>query len=226
MTTLELDRIRALTFDCYGTLIDWLGGVRRAVAAMPSLEGCDVGRLLKDRENVELEMLSGPYRPYRDVLAISMARAARMQEREPSPDEIVAFSGSMGTWEPFAETPVALQHLREHYRLAILSNVDDAVLDETLARLDVPIDVRVTAEDVRSYKPAAAHFEEALKRLELDKTEVLHVAQSVRHDLRPAAALGWRTAWVNRLSEKAPLDVKPTVVVPDLQGLVELLADH
>jgi 2-haloacid dehalogenase len=223
MTRLELDRIRALTFDCYGTLIDWLGGVRRAVAAMPSLDGCNTGRLLKDRENVELEMLAGPYRPYRDVLAISMARAARFQEREPGESEITSFAASMGTWEPFPETPGALQNLREHYRLAILSNVDNDILDDTVARLDVPIDVRVTAENVRSYKPATAHFEEALKLLELEKTEVLHVAQSLRHDIRPVGGLGWRTAWVNRLGESLPLDLKPDLVVPDLRTLVERL---
>lgn len=224
MRPLQLDRIRALTFDCYGTLVDWLGGVRTAVAAMPTMAGCDTRRLLADRETIELEMLSGPYRPYRDILAISMARAARMQEREPTPDELAAFTASMGTWPPFAETAEALQVMRERFRLAILSNVDSDVLERTVALIDVPIDVRVAAEDIRSYKPATLHFEEALRRLELEKDEVLHVAQSQRHDLRPAGALGWKTAWVNRLGEELTFDLKPDLVVPDLSSLVTALS--
>ena len=223
MTKLSLDRVRALTFDCYGTLVDWLGGIREAVSEMPSLEGCDLRRLLADRENLELEMLAGPYRPYREVLAISMARAARVQEREPSPEEIAHVRESIGEWRPFEETASVLQGLRERFRLAVLSNVENEVLDRTLTRLDVPFDVRVTAEDVRSYKPATAHFEEALSRLELDRNEVVHVAQSLRHDIRPAGRLGWRTVWVNRQDEALPLDLKPDLSVPDLATLASEL---
>lgn len=223
MAKLELGRVRALTFDCYGTLVDWLGGVRDAVRASRSLAGVDLARLVVDRENEELELEAGPYRPYREVLAISLARAARKQEREPTEAELTAFADGMGAWKPFPETHDALVRLRERFRLAILSNVETATLRRTVELLDVPFDVLVTAEEVRSYKPAKAHFAEALERLQLAKNEVLHVAQSLRHDVRPALALGWSTAWVNRLGESPPMDLKPDIVTPDLTALCERL---
>jgi 2-haloacid dehalogenase len=183
----------------------------------------DVGRLLADRESEELELEAGPYRPYRDVLAISLARAARRQEREPAEEELTSLVESMGTWPPFAETHEALLRLRERFRLAILSNVDTATLESTVSLLDVPFDVLVTSEELKSFKPATGHFEEALVRLELEKGEVLHVAQSLRHDVRTSCALGWGTAWVNRLGESLPMDLKPDLVATDLTSLCDAL---
>lgn len=223
MTRLQIDRVRALTFDCYGTLVDWRGGLTAALRRAESLSGIDVDRLLADRERVELELEAGPYRPYRDVLAISLARAARQQEREPSPAELSAMVESMATWEPFEETHEALLRLRERFRLAILSNVDTDVLQHAVAKLDVPFDALVTSEEQRAFKPATPHFEEGLVRLELTKGDVLHVAQSLRHDVRTASALGWRTAWVNRLGEKLPMDLKPDLVTRNLSELCDAL---
>ena len=215
----QLERIEALTFDCYGTLIDWLSGLRSAIAAMPSLAGCDVEQLLLDREADELDTEIGPYRPYREVLAISMARAARRQRCEPTEAELHQYAESMGAWPMFDETHEALIRLKERYRLAILSNVDTDVLDRTVTALDVPFDALITAEQLHSYKPAHAHFEVALERLELDRTQVLHVAQSLRHDIRPATTLGWNCAWVNRLDEWKPDDVHPAFVTANLREL-------
>ncbi len=223
MAKLELERVRALTFDCYGTLVDWLGGVSDAIRSMASLRGAEVKRLLVDRENEELELEAGPYRPYADVLAISMARAARKQQCEPTEAELRSFALSMGMWQPFPETHDALLRLRERYRLAILSNVDLGTLEQTVSLIDAPFDVLVTAQQIRSYKPAAGHFHEALKLLDLGKDQVLHVAQSLRHDIRPAKSLGWSAAWVNRLNEALPMDLKPDLVTNDLTSLCERL---
>ena len=219
----EPERIQALTFDCYGTLIDWLAGMRSAIAAMPSLASCDLELLLKDREQDELDTEIGPYRLYREVLAISMARAARRQRLEPTEDELRNFADSVGIWPVFAETHDALLRLKERYRLAILSNVDTDVLQQSVALLDVPIDELVTAEQVRSYKPAYAHFEEALLRLNLPRSQVLHVAQSHRHDIEPATKLGWNVAWVNRLGERLPDGSRPNVVTSNLTELIAIL---
>jgi 2-haloacid dehalogenase len=223
MAKLDLERVRALTFDCYGTLVDWLGGVSDAIRSMASLKGAEVRRLLVDRENEELELEAGPYRPYADILAISMARAARKQHCEPTEAELSSFARGMGEWRPFPETHDALLRLRERYRLAILSNVDTETLERTVSLLDVPFDALVTAQQIRSYKPAAGHFHEALKRLDLGKDQVLHVAQSLRHDIRPAKSLGWSTAWVNRLGESLPMDLKPDLVTNDLTSLCDRL---
>ncbi len=223
MAKLDLDRVRALTFDCYGTLVDWLGGLGAWVSSTASLDRVDLDRLLADRANEELELEAGPYRPYRDVLAISLARAARKQKREPTEEELGRLVEGMAGWPPFAETHDALVRLRERFRLAILSNVDDDTLAATVSILDVPFDARITAQELRSYKPATTHFEEALARLELAKGEVLHVAQSLRHDIRPASKLGWNTAWINRLGESLPMDLKPDIVTRDLTSLCDRL---
>lgn len=215
--------IQALTFDCYGTLVDWLGGLRAAMAAMPSLAGCDADQLVLDRERDELDTIIGPYRPYREVLTISMAKAARRQGCEPTEAELYQFAESMGTWPTFEETHAALLRMRERYRLAILSNVDTAVLERSVQQFDVPVDVLVTAQEIHSYKPAHAHFEVALERLELPREKVLHVAQSLRHDIRPATQLGWNTAWVNRLGERLPEDLAPNLVVRSLTELADAL---
>jgi len=219
---------RALTFDCYGTLVDWNRGAREAIASLPSLAGCDVGGLLAARHRAERAIEAGPFRPYADVLARSLAAAAREQNREPTDAELERFAGSVPDWPPFDETPGALARLATRFRLAILSNVDTAPLRATALRLGAPFAALVTAEEVRSYKPARAHFDEALRRLELEREDVLHVAQSVYHDVRPTRALGWRCVWVDREGERAAVrfaseDEAPTRVVATLGELCDAL---
>jgi len=126
---LDLRAIEALTFDCYGTLIDWLTGIRTALHGLPGLAGADLDRLLVDREDLELQILSGPYRRYREVLAISLDRAAREQGIELTESELASLFDGMGAWPPFQESRSALERLAARYRLAILSNVESAVLE-------------------------------------------------------------------------------------------------
>ena len=219
-----LENVDALTFDCYGTLIDWDRGVSDALAAVPSLAGCDPAALVEARHVAEREIQLGDYLPYSECVAESLRRAGRTLEREVSEAEAAAFAASIGDWPPFAESRAQLGRLAARFRLAILSNIETATLERSVALLGVAFDELVTAEQLRSYKPAAAHFHEGLRRLGLPSERVLHVAQSWYHDVVPARSLGWRVAWVNRLGEpRGKGDVEPTLEVRTLAELADAL---
>ena len=220
---LDLRSITHLTFDCYGTLIDWRGGALTAIAAMPSLEGCDHARLVDDWLSADRELTaSDPYLPYGEVLTRGIVNAGHAQDRRIPLVEAVSFAAMQSAWPPFDESPATLSKLGERFSLAILSNVQTPVLEQSVAQLGVEFQQLVTAEQLQSYKPARAHFDEALKRLDVPKESVLHVACSLYHDVRPAQALGWKTAWINREDEPLPDDLEPDVVLPDLASLLRL----
>ena len=214
--------VEALTFDCYGTLIDWLGGVRAAVAETPSLAGADVERLLADREQTEAAVQRGPYQDYDRVLAQSLQDAAELQDRRVPEGEAERFADSMGRWPPFPDSREVLALLAARYRLAILSNVMPDVLERSIAQLGAAF-VAVSAGEIRSYKPARAHFDVGLERLGLPRRSVLHCANSLYHDIVPGLELGWNVAWVNREGAALPDGVEPHVIVPDLAGLAQAL---
>lgn len=215
----------ALTFDCYGTLVDWRGGLLGALRAGPSLEGSavDEERFLRDRQREETRLESGPYLSYREVVARSVTAALAEQGITLPREEAQAIAGSVGDWEPFPDTGAALEILGAGRKLAIVSNVDGADIRRTVARIGVPFAEVITAEDVRSYKPAEPHFREALRRLALPREAVLHVAQSLYHDIRPVLARGGDCAWINRLGESLPPDISPTFHLPDLASLAVAL---
>jgi len=209
----------ALTFDCYGTLIDWYGGVKAAARDTNSLAGIDLERFVRERDAADRELISGPYQPYASVVAESARRAARAQSRELTDGEARDFAASMSRWPPFDESRAALRRLAASHRLAILSNVDTATLAASALLLDAPFELLLTAEMLRSYKPRPAHWHAALAKLGLDRSRVLHVGCSLFHDIRPAQALGIPTAFVNRESEALRREDRPTFVVPDLATL-------
>jgi 2-haloacid dehalogenase len=144
----------------------------------------------------------------------------------PSPDEVAGFAASVPSWPPFADTVPSLRALATRYRLAVVSNVDDDLFAGTAARLEVPFAEVVTAQQVRSYKPARAHFDAVLRRLGLPRERVLHVAQSLFHDIAPATALGFPCVWVNRRAGRTgsgatpPARATPDLEVADLAALV------
>ncbi|HKB15561.1 MAG TPA: haloacid dehalogenase type II [Planctomycetota bacterium] len=220
-------RPAAITFDCYGTLIDWNRGIEGAIAAVPALRRTpepERRSIRARREAIELErFLPKGYRPYREILAESLVEAAREAEIGVPPREAEAFAASMATWPPHADSPEGLARLREKFRLAILSNVDRSTLLASVRLLGVEFDLLVTAEDVRSYKPARAHFDRALAGLGLRPDQVLHVSYTAEHDLLPAQALGISTAWVKRYGAALPSAVKPRLAVPDLLALADAL---
>ena len=223
MTNASIRGFEALTFDCYGTLIDWRGGVAEATARIPGLSGCDLERLVRDRELVERQLEAGPYLPYGEILAESLRRSALEQGRVVPADDAALFARAMADWRPFPDTGPALRRLGANRRLAILSNVETRILRESVARIGVEFELLITAEELRSYKPARAHFDAAVERLRLPKERILHVAASVFHDIRPASALGWTTAWVNRERESRTADVAPRFETPDLGSLADRL---
>jgi 2-haloacid dehalogenase len=188
----NLRDFEALTFDCYGTLIDWERGIGGGVRALlgEASEPVSTERLLDDFARFESVAESGPFRPYRDVLR-EVARAfGREHEVDIDDGAIERFAGSVPDWPPFDDTVEALRALGSRYQLAIVSNVDDDLFEGTARRLGVTFDEVVTAQQVSSYKPARAHFDEVVARLGLPKSKVLHVAQSLYHDIGPARELG------------------------------------
>jgi 2-haloacid dehalogenase len=213
-----------LTFDCYGTLIDWEGGVADALA--PILGGTPDRRTLAARYiEIEAQVEHEAYRPYRDVLAEASARLMRELGRPLPAGRERVLPDSLAAWRPFAEVPEALRRLRDGgYRLAILSNVDRDLLDLSVPLLGIAPDLIVTAEDCRSYKPAPGHWTTFQARSASGPARTIHVGASLYHDMVPAAALGYRTVFINRHGEPVR-GAAPTRVLTDLARLPDTVAE-
>jgi 2-haloalkanoic acid dehalogenase type II len=191
-----------VTFDCYGTLIDWESGLRAAFAEAAAADGValDPVALAAAYAGLEPAVEAESYRSYRDVLAETGRRAAASLGWQLSDEHARRIAEGLPTWPPFPDTNAALERLAgAGYALGILSNVDDDLLAGTLRRLTVPFEILVTAEQVRSYKPAYGHFD-ACRRL-VGGRRWLHAAQSYFHDVEPARALDIPVAWINRRGE-------------------------
>ncbi|MDX6481945.1 MAG: 2-haloacid dehalogenase [Gaiellaceae bacterium] len=206
---------RWATFDCYGTLIDWNGGIERE---LEQLFGPDaVGEKLRAYHELEPEIQrEDPSRSYREVMAIALARLGAPA------DEHDALGRALPDWEPFPEVPAALEEVRPRgWRLAILSNTDRDLIDASVVRLGVSVDETIVASELGSYKPAPAHWEKFFARTGADRARHVHVAASLFHDIAPATMLGLRTVWINRLGE-AP-EPQPDVELTSLDGLADAL---
>lgn len=196
------ESIRLITFDCYGTLIDWENGMLAAMRPMFSRDGrkVDDARLLELYGDIEVELEARPYLPYRQVLAQAVQEMGRRLGVEVSPQQGGEFAESLTRWKPFIDTVPALQSLAKRFQLAIISNVDDDLFAETRKKLPVDFAFVITAQQMKSYKPSHQNFHEALRRSGLEKSQLLHAAQSLYHDIAPANALGIANVWVNRQS--------------------------
>ena len=200
---MRFESIRLITFDCYGTLIDWESGMLAALRPLFSRDGHSVSdlQILELYGEIEAELESGPYLPYRQVLAQAVREIGRRLGIEVSAEEGSAFAESLTQWKPFSDTVTALQSLAKRFRLGIISNIDNDLFAETRKKLaPVEFDVVVTAQQMQNYKPAHRNFEEAIRRSGLSKDQVLHAGQSLYHDIAPANALGIQNVWVNRPS--------------------------
>lgn len=227
-------RFGALTFDCYGTLIDWETGILQALKPLFARHGVTLSddALLELYARHEAALEAEEYQSYRDILRQTAHAMAAEEGFSLAPGEEEILPASLANWPAFPDTVPALDALAPHYRLAVLSNIDDALFYESAERHlggFRRFDVVVTAQQVRSYKPAPPHFTEGLERLGLPSEGVLHVAQSRYHDIAPAHAFGLTTVWVNRRHGKtgsgatAVASATPDYEVPDLTTLVRLL---
>lgn len=222
-----LDRFEVLTFDCYGTLIDWETGITAALrAAAPAWPAGDE-ELLERFAVHEAEAERGPYRPYRRVLANSIRGMATDLGVELTEEAVRLFSDSVGNWPAFPDSPDALRLLTERYRLGVITNCDDDLFAASNRRLGVPFEWLITAEQVGSYKPSIAPFERAFATIPVPRERILHVAQSLYHDHVPAKALGMNTVWINRRHGREgsgatpPAHAEPDLIYPDMRSFSE-----
>jgi 2-haloacid dehalogenase len=228
---LDFDRYTHLTFDCYGTLIDWERGILAALRPVLARHGLALtdDRILELYGELEAAAEAGPYRRYRAVLAAVLAGFGARLGFAPSAEEREAFAASVGQWPPFPDTVEALQALGRRYRLVVLSNVDDDLFAQSARHLATDFAAVITAQQVGSYKPDRRNFRFALARLGAPPARVLHVAQSLFHDIAPAKELGLTAVWVNRRHDRPGFGATPAATaqpdleVPDLRTLARLV---
>jgi 2-haloacid dehalogenase/putative hydrolase of the HAD superfamily len=212
-----------VTFDCYGTLIDWESGIRNAFRLASAEDGVtiDQARIVEAYSAIEPTVERG-YSSYRDVLRETASRVAHALGWAIDRERALFLAESLPSWQPFPDTNRALQSLRGRgIALGILSNVDDDLLAETKKHLAADFELIVTAQQVRSYKPAPPHFTTARERI--GNRRWLHAAQSNYHDIVPANALGIPTAWVNRKGETPLPGGKPAIEVANLLELASAI---
>jgi 2-haloalkanoic acid dehalogenase type II len=212
-----------VTFDCYGTLIDWERGMRAAFASILARSGsaATADEAVEIYGAIEPEVQRGGYQSYRDVLDEAAARTLAAIGIEHPPDARF-LSDSLPSWRPFADTNPALERLRAGgIRLGLLSNIDDDLLTETRKHFTVDFDLLITAQRVRSYKPAEGHFIAA--RSAIGAARWLHAAQSNFHDIVPANRLGIPSAWINRKGEAALPGGEPHYEFHDLTELADAM---
>jgi 2-haloacid dehalogenase len=227
---LDFNRFEVLTFDCYGTLIDWEAGILSALRPILSAHGkqIDDATLLKLYGDFEQRSEQGKFHPYREVLESVVRQFGDELRFTPTVEEARSLPDSLATWQPWPDTVAALRQLKTRFRLAILSNVDDDLFALTRPKLEVDFDEVITAQQAQAYKPSLKLFELALSRIHAPAHRVLHVGQSVYHDVIPAQALGLATVWVNRPSARSGVgavkaaEARPDLTVTSLAELAKL----
>ena len=231
MTELDFDDFDVLTFDCYGTLIDWEAGILaalRPVLAAHGIDAADDDALLAAFARHEAASEAGPYKRYRQVLGEVLTAMLAEHGRVPTPDEVAAFGGSVVDWPAFRDSAAALARLQSRFTLGVITNCDDDLFAASEATLGIRFDMVVTAQQAKRYKPNPRGFELAFERIGLPPARILHVAQSLFHDHVTAKQLGLRTVWVDRRAGKAgggatpPAQATPDLTVPDMATLAAL----
>jgi 2-haloacid dehalogenase len=227
---LDFNRFEVLTFDCYGTLIDWEAGILSALRPILSAheKNTDDATLLKLYGDFEQRSEQGKFHPYREVLESVVRQFGDELRFTPTVEEARSLPDSLATWQPWPDTVAALRQLKTRFRLAILSNVDDDLFALTHPKLEIDFDEVITAQQAQAYKPSLKLFELALSRVHAPAHRVLHVGQSIYHDVIPAQALGLATVWVNRPSARSGVgavkaaEARPDLTVTSLAELAEL----
>jgi 2-haloacid dehalogenase len=218
---------RVLTFDCYGTLIDWEAGI---LAALRSAIDGDVAtdeQLLEAYASNEAAAEAQEWRPYREILANSLADVCLFHGTQPTPEQFASFGGSVADWPAFPDSAAALARLRGRFDLGVITNCDDDLFAFSNSKLGEPFRWVVTAQQARSYKPSTNNFEIAFERIGLPKDSIVHVAQSLFHDHVPAKQLGLKTVWINRRHDRPgtgatpPAAATPDLTFPDMASFAD-----
>lgn len=211
---------RWATFDCYGTLVDWPGGIRSQLARLWPEQDADA--LLRTYHQIEPRIQEGRGIPYRQVMAETLIAVAETGDLAIPDGEADALAASLPSWRVFPEVPGSLTELHDRgWKLAILSNTDADLLDASVAAIGVSVDHRVVASEVGSYKPAYGHWEAFFRETGAERTKHVHVAASLFHDIEPAAKLGLPAVWINRLGETSM--VPRSAELPDLAQLPDTI---
>ena len=217
---LVFDRFRVLTFDCYGTLIDWESGIFSALRPILAAHGKVIpdSALLEMYSALEADAEQGEFQPYREVLQSVVRGFGQRLGFVPTAAEMRSLPESLANWRPFSDTVPALLELKRRYQLAVISNVDDDLFAATAPQLKVSFNHVITAGQARCYKPCLEIFKLALTRIGVSSDQVLHVGQSIYHDVIPAKSLGISTVWVNRPSPRPGAGAaKAASASPDLE---------
>jgi 2-haloacid dehalogenase len=228
---LNFDDYAVLTFDCYGTLIDWETGIWQALSPLLNAHSISMTQdaALELYGEIESRVQRGAYQTYKAVLRSVLAGFGERLGFTPTEAELETFSHSVKDWPAFPDSARALKALSTKYKLAIVSNIDDDLFAYSAQKLEAPFTWVITAQQVKSYKPAPAHFYEVFQRTGLPREQFLHVAQSLFHDIGVAKSLGLATVWVNRRHTKSgsgatpPTEATPDLEVPDLESLARLI---
>src|SRR5690349_4747004 len=202
--SLNFAQFKFLTFDCYGTLIDWETGLLSALQSILKSHSKTLNHaeILNLYAQLESASESGDFKPYREVLKEVVYGFGTLLKFKVMEQEANSLPESLKDWRPFPDTVTALKSLARHYKLCVISNIDDDLFAYSARRLEVPFHVVVTALQARSYKPSHNNFQLALKKIGAPKEQVLHIAESLFHDIVPARELGIKNIWVDRSKGK------------------------
>ena len=217
---------KAITFDCYGTLIDWEAEIQQFFArrlAAKGVEGIDTKALQAQWEEIQFHYIQQQYRPYRQVLGDTMKMAFDQFHLPYDETDVEAFAASMGQWKPFPDTRDAIIDLQKFLKVVLITNTDDAIIAETERTIGVKFDDIITAEQAGAYKPSHEGFLLARERLGLPVQDIWHAGFGFKYDVVPASELGYTTVWVNRQGLARPLDVRETFLVGDMRTLAYLV---
>jgi len=203
--------IASVTFDCYGTLVDWESGIKSMLMDIldEKRSNANAHELYKTREDLEFDLIQSEYRSYKEILTLSLKETFSQHRIPYSHVDGERLIESVPSWPVFNDAKPTLERLAKKYRLCIISNVDNDIIGRTRDRIGIRFDAIVTAQDARAYKPDVRPFQIALQRLGVKPAEVLHVSSGFRYDMPPAHQLGLRTAWINRKHEKSSSQIKP-----------------
>ena len=220
---LNFNQFKVLTFDCYGTLIDWESGILSTLRPILSRYQKDINdtQIIELYNEFERKIQSeNEYVNYKEVLKRVMQKFGNKFEFSPSSSELNCLINSLWSWEAFPDTILSLKKLKEKYKIGIISNIDNDLFALTKKQLQVKFDWIITAEQVKSYKPSLNNFKYAIEKIGISSDQILHIAQSIYHDITPTNSIDLPNVWVNRKNiskfEKCPADLE----VPDLKTLV------